>query len=160
MSPPPHPSSNFSTPSPSMLGLWQGEEGARGQKSLVEMESGAGCCAPGSVPTLGVKERVAGGHSFAHGSWKPWPLSSTPPNPKPGSSPAVFVDLYACWETAGCQVACPGCGHLLQPLARPRPLFQTGCGGEWQTPVWQGLGRVNKKVLKVRRGTGRVWPRQ
>lgn len=62
-------------------------------------------------------------------------------------------------KTARCQVLTQGCGHLWQPLAWPRPLFQVGCAGEWQRAVWQCLERVNKEVLKVRRGAGKAWPR-
>lgn len=86
--------------------------GAKVQRSLVEMGPGMPHSTMVSMPALRFRERVATGQSFARGNGKPWPLSSTPCNLWPGSSPAVFVNLYACWETAGCQVAGPGCGHL------------------------------------------------
>lgn len=50
-----------------------------------------------------------------------------PPTPTPGSSPAVFVDFYACGETARCQVAGPG---VWASLAAP---------GLAQTPPSAGL---------------------
>lgn len=130
--------SNFSTPNPSMLGPWQSKEGTGGQRSLVEMGSGARCCTPESLSTLGVRERMAGGQSFALGSWKPWLLGSTAPNLKPGSSPTAFVDLYACWETAGYHNAGQG---VWASLAAP---------GLAQTPlpdgVWWGLAKTSLAV--------------
>lgn len=57
------------------------------------------------------------------------------PQPGPGSGPAVFVDLYACWETAGCQAAGPG---VWASLAAP---------GLAQTPlpdgVWRGVAKAS-----------------
>lgn len=83
-------------------------------------------------------ERMARGQSFALVSWKPWLLSSTAPNLRPGSSPTAFVDLYACWETAGYHNAGQG---VWASLAAP---------GLAQTPlpdrVWWGLAKTRLAV--------------
>jgi hypothetical protein len=107
--PPPQLTSNFSTPSPSILAHWLLEEcygnEVRGTKSCPRVSAHSG-----------VRKGQQEGPSFAHGNGMSWLLSSASSSHRPGSNPRVFVDLHICWEIAGCQVAGQG---LWASLAAP-----------------------------------------
>lgn len=106
---PPQLTSNFSTPSPSILAHWLLEEcygnEVRGTKSCPRVSAHSG-----------VRKGQQEGPSFAHGNGMSWLLSSASSSHRPGSNPRVFVDLHICWEIAGCQVAGQG---LWASLAAP-----------------------------------------
>lgn len=126
--------------SPSVLLLGRAR-GTGGRRSPVEMGSGA-WCAPESVFTLGVRERVGAESS-----------SYSAPHPSvPGLAQVrlCLLTYMLVGKQPDARLLAQGCGHLWQPLAWPRPPFQVGWGGEWQRPVWQHLGKVNKEILKVR----------
>lgn len=82
------------------------------------------------------------------------------PTLRPGSSPAVFVDFYACGETARCLVPGPGVwASLAVPGLAQTPLSD----GLWWEVVNTNLAvpwEANEEVTRVRRGTGKARPRQ
>lgn len=108
-----------------------------------------------------VTQREAGEHNLAYRSWLGlYGVLATSPNPRPGSNPTVFVDVYAYQGNSQRPGHDTGLWASLAALAWAGPLFPVGCAGEWQRAVWQCLERVNKEGLKVKRGTGKALHRQ